>query len=109
MSDLAAVGTDNFESEVLQADGTVVVDFWAQWCGPCLALTPVLEKVAGEFNGQLKVVKCNVDDNREIASKYGVRGIPNLIFFRNGQVIAQAVGLMDAATLSAKVSAALAA
>ena len=109
MSDLQAVGTDNFEKEVLQAEGTIVVDFWAEWCAPCRALTPVLEKVAGEFNGQVKVVKCNVDDNQDIAIKYGVRGIPNLIFFRNGQVVGQAVGFMDAAQLSAKMNAALAA
>jgi len=107
MSDLTAVGTDNFEKEVLQADGTVVVDFWAEWCGPCRALTPVLEKVAGDFNGQVKVVKCNVDDNQAIAVKYGVRGIPNLIFFRNGQIVGQAVGFMNAAQLTAKVNAAL--
>lgn len=108
MSELKAVGTDNFDNEVLQATETVVVDFWAEWCAPCRALTPVLEKVAGQFNGQLKVVKCNVDDNQEIAIKYGVRGIPNLIFFRNGQIVGQAVGFMDAAQLSAKVSEALA-
>jgi thioredoxin 1 len=103
MSDVAAVGTGNFENEVVEANQPVVVDFWAEWCQPCKMLTPVLDKVAEKFQGQLKVVKCNVDENQDIAMKYGVMSIPNLIFFKNGQVVNQAVGYMNESQLSAKV------
>jgi thioredoxin 1 len=103
MSDVAAVGTGNFESEVVGADTLVVVDFWAEWCQPCKMLSPVLDKVAQKFNGQLKVVKCNVDENQDIAMKYGVMSIPNLIFFKDGQVVNQAVGYMNESQLSSKV------
>jgi thioredoxin 1 len=102
MSELSNVGMTNFESEVLQSEQTVVVDFWAEWCQPCKLLTPVLEKVAEKFGEQVKVVKCNVDDNQEIAIKYGVRGIPNLIFFKGGQVVNQAIGFMNESQLSSK-------
>jgi thioredoxin 1 len=103
MSEVAAVGTGNFENEVVQASQLVVVDFWAEWCQPCKMLSPVLDKVADKFNGQLKVVKCNVDENQDIAMKYGVMSIPNLIFFKDGQVVNQAVGYMNESQLSAKV------
>ncbi len=104
MSEVAAVGTGNFESEVVQSDQTVVVDFWAEWCQPCKMLSPVLDSVAGKFGGQIKVVKCNVDENQDIAMKYGVMSIPNLIFFKDGQVVNQAVGYMNEAQLTSKVS-----
>src|SRR4028119_2096535 len=103
MADVAAVGTGNFESEVVQSDNAVVVDFWAEWCQPCKMLSPVLDKVAQKYTGQLKVVKCNVDENQEIAMKYGVMSIPNLIFFKDGQVVNQAVGYMNKSQLAAKV------
>jgi len=103
MSEVAAVGTGNFESEVLGADKAVVVDFWAEWCQPCKMLTPVLAKIAEKYNGQLKVVKCNVDENQDVAMKYGVMSMPNLIFFKDGQVVNQAVGYMNETQLSAKV------
>ena len=88
------VSTETFESEVLEASKTqpVVVDFWAPWCGPCRALTPVIEKVAGEFAGRVKLVKVNSDDNQELASAYGVRSIPNVIAFKDGRPAAQFVG-----------------
>jgi thioredoxin 1 len=104
MSQVAAVGTGNFESEVLQSSTPVVVDFWAEWCQPCKMLSPVLDSVAAKFGGQLKVVKCNVDENQDIAMKYGVMSIPNLIFFKDGQVVNQAVGYMNEGQLSTKVS-----
>ncbi len=103
MSNVAAITNENFETEVTQATQPVVVDFWAEWCQPCKMLTPVLDKVAQKFQGQLKVVKCNVDENQDIAMKYGVMSIPNLIFFKNGQVVNQAVGYMNESQLSAKV------
>ena len=108
MSEVAAVGTGNFESEVVQSNETVVVDFWAEWCGPCKMLSPVLDQVAQKFSGQLKVVKCNIDENQDIAMKYGVMSIPNLIFFRNGQVVDQVVGFRNEGQLSAKVDEVLA-
>ena len=107
MSNVAAITNENFETEVTQATQPVVVDFWAEWCQPCKMLTPVLDKVAEKFRGQLKVVKCNVDENQELAMKYGVMSIPNLIFFKDGQVINQALGYMSEPQLSAKVASVL--
>ncbi len=103
MSEVNAVGAGNFDAEVLKSDQMVVVDFWAEWCQPCLMLAPQLDKVAEKFKGKLKVVKCNIDENTDVATKYGVRSIPNLIFFRNGQIVNQAVGYMNEAQLSSKV------
>jgi len=103
MSEVASVGVGNFENEVLEASEAVVVDFWAEWCQPCKMLTPVLDKVAQKYDGKLKVVKCNVDENQDVAMKYGVMSIPNLIFFKDGQVVNQAVGYMSEAQLSTKV------
>ena len=103
MAEVTAVGSGNFESEVVEASEAVVVDFWAEWCQPCKMLTPVLDKIAQNYNGRLKVVKCNVDENQDIAMKYGVMSIPNLIFFKDGQVVNQAVGYMNESQLSTKV------
>ena len=104
MSQGASVGEGNFETEVVQSEQTVVVDFWAEWCQPCKMLSPVLDKVASRFEGKLKVVKCNVDENQDIAAKYAIYSIPNLVFFRDGQVVNQAVGYMGEAQLADKVS-----
>ena len=103
MSEVASVGSGNFESEVVNASQTVVVDFWAEWCQPCKMLSPVLDRVASNYAGKLKVVKCNVDENQDVAMKYGVMSIPNLIFFKDGQVVNQAVGYMNESQLTAKV------
>jgi thioredoxin 1 len=103
MSQVASVGEGNFETEVVQATNTVVVDFWAEWCQPCKMLSPVLDRVASRYEGKLKVVKCNVDENQDIAAKYAIYSIPNLVFFRDGQVVNQAVGYMGEAQLTAKV------
>jgi thioredoxin 1 len=92
MADLLAVSDESFESEVLQSGTPVLIDFWAPWCAPCRAIAPVVEEIARDYAGKLKVVKMNVDDNPRTPTKYGVRGIPNLIVFQNGDVKEQIVG-----------------
>ena len=92
MSKVSEVSDDMFETEVLKSSTPVLVDFWAPWCGPCKTIAPVIEQLADEFQGRLKVVKINVDDNKEAAMRYNVRGIPNLMLFKNGDAVDQIVG-----------------
>lgn len=99
MADVQQVSDESFDREVLKADLPVLIDFWAPWCGPCKAIAPVVEELANEYAGKLKVVKMNVDDNPQTPSKYGVRGIPNLILFKGGEVRDQIVGAVPKAQL----------
>lgn len=93
MSSVVDVSDDKFESEVLQSSLPVLVDFWAPWCGPCKTIAPVMEELAQEFDGKLKVCKVNVDSNRSVVMKYNVKHIPNLILFKDGEVKQQIVGV----------------
>ena len=86
------VSDSSFQDEVLKSSIPTLVDFWAPWCGPCKSIAPVLDELAREYAGQLKVVKLNVDDNPRTPSTYNVRGIPNLVFFKGGEVVEQVVG-----------------
>jgi thioredoxin 1 len=92
MADIAEVTDQNFEAEVLQSDTPVVLDFWAEWCAPCRQIAPILGALADEHGDKVKVLKMNVDDSTKTPSKYGVRSIPTVIAFKDGQVVQQLVG-----------------
>ena len=92
---------DNFEADVLKSDVPVLVDYWAEWCGPCKMIAPVLDEVADEFQGRVKVMKLNIDENAQTPRKYNVRGIPTLMLFKGGDLAAQKVGAVPKSQLVA--------
>ena len=101
-SDLIKHTSDaSFESDVLKADKPVLVDYWAEWCGPCKMIAPILDEVSKDYAGKLKVAKLNVDENQEVPKKYGIRGIPTLMLFKDGQLAATKVGALSKAQLTA--------
>ena len=96
MSDkIIHLSDDSFDTDVLKASGPVLVDFWAEWCGPCKMIAPILDEIAEEYEGRLTITKLNIDDNRGTAPKYGIRGIPTLLLFRDGEVVATKVGALS--------------
>ena len=95
------ISDESFEEEVLQSKRPVLIDYWAEWCGPCKMIAPVLDEIATEYSDRLKVVKLNIDDNPQTPPKYGIRGIPTLMVFKNGQVEATKVGSVSKAQLTA--------
>ncbi|MES2203926.1 MAG: thioredoxin TrxA [Pseudomonadota bacterium] len=100
MAKVIAVTDQSFESDVLNSSIPVLVDFWAEWCGPCKMLAPVLESVVDDYAGKVKIVKINVDENPETAPKFGIRGIPTLILFKNGEVATTKVGALSKSQLT---------
>ncbi|MFD2640756.1 thioredoxin TrxA [Pseudomonas japonica] len=105
-SDLIKHVTDaSFEADVLKAEGPVLVDYWAEWCGPCKMIAPVLDEIASSYEGRLTVVKLNIDQNAETPSKHGVRGIPTLMLFKDGNIQATKVGALSKSQLAAFIDA----
>ncbi len=96
---------DNFEAEALKAEGPVLVDFFAEWCGPCKMLGPILEELAGEYDGKVKIGKLDVDANPTVAGKYGVQSIPTIIFFKGGEEVDRVMGFQSKEALKAKLDA----
>jgi thioredoxin 1 len=101
MSDIIYVTDASFEQEVVQAELPVLVDFWAEWCGPCKMIAPILEEISKDYAGKLQVGKVNVDDNQQIPAKFGIRGIPTLMLFNKGAVVATKVGALSKSQLTA--------
>lgn len=101
MSAIVSVTDSNFEAEVLQSDIPVLVDYWAEWCGPCKMIAPILEDIAGDYDGKVKIAKLNVDENPDTTAKFGIRGIPTLILFKAGEKAAAQTGAVSKSQLTA--------
>lgn len=102
--DILEINDSSFESEVLQSDKPVLVDFWAPWCGPCRAIAPVVEELAKDFGDKVKFTKCNVDENPTTPTKYGIKSIPTLIFFKDGEIQDKVIGIVAKSRLEEMIS-----
>ena len=107
MSNVKEISSADFNTEVLASDIPVLVDFWATWCGPCKMLAPVIDELAGEYAGKVRFVKIDIDDNPEIATRYGIMSIPTVILFKGGEILSRTVGLQPKPALKSKLDAAL--
>ncbi len=107
MSHPVVLSDSTFEQEVLQSDMPVLVDFWAEWCGPCKMIAPAINELAGEYAGKAKIAKLDVDSNQVIASQYGIRSIPSLLIFKNGRVVDQIVGALPKQRIKERLDATL--
>src|SRR5438270_13584615 len=103
-SDIRHITDDTFEPEVLKSDTPVLVDYWAEWCGPCKSIAPILDEVAKEYDGKLKIAKIDVDENQQVPAKRGIRGIPTLMLFKNGNVEATRLGALPKSQLTASLA-----
>jgi thioredoxin 1 len=106
-NDIVYVTDDSFEQEVLQSDIPVLVDYWAEWCGPCKMIAPILDEIVGDYAGKLKIAKLNIDENSATPPKYGIRGIPTLMIFKDGDVEATKVGALSKSQLTAFIDSSL--
>lgn len=104
---ITEIDDNSFDTEILQADKPAVVDFWAPWCGPCKAIGPIIEDLAGTYGDQIKFTKCNVDDNPVTPGKYGIKAIPTLIFFKDGKVVDQITGMVAKSKLEDSIKSVL--
>lgn len=103
MSDVLEVTDETFDTEIVKADTPALVDFWAEWCGPCRMVGPVVEELAGAYKGKIKVAKMNVDQNRQTPGRFGIRNIPTLIFFKGGEVVQTIVGAQPKASIEDQI------
>lgn len=102
--DILEIDDSIFDAEVLKSDKPVLMDFWAPWCGPCRAISPLMEKLAGEFGDKIKFLKCNVDDNPISPGKYGIKSIPTLMFFKDGNIVDQVIGIVAKSKLEEMIN-----
>lgn len=102
-SNIAILTQENFEQEVLQSPKPILVDFWAEWCGPCKMLAPVLDELAAEYDGRVRIGKVNIDDHQALAAQFGIQSIPTLLLFQQGQVVEQVVGMRSKRDLSSRL------
>jgi thioredoxin 1 len=103
MAEVKAVSKESWDADVLQATGVVMIDFWAEWCGPCRLVSPIVDELAKEYSGRVRIMKLNTDENPEVAGRYQIMGIPTLMFFKDGKVVDKLVGALSKAQYKEKI------